>query len=189
MPKCRCALCKSWSRCISWCNCREPIHTFSARARLFMHWGLIWRLMGGPFLIPQWAIASCPHHSTTSCPSHSAAASSVNMHAGFLISNPPLLSDTPILPGPPPQKPCSTGQTLCAWTTWDIGGMSGPPEKKLILRLKMFSQFKTEDWKLLCNRQLESQQFLVSISTEFLAYKFRNENPITLSENQLKLRL
>ena len=40
----------------------------------------------------------------------------VNMHAGFLISNPPLLSDTPILPGPPPQKPCWTGHSK--W--WDI---------------------------------------------------------------------
>ena len=191
-----------------------------------MHWGLIWRLMGGPFLIPQWAIASCPLHSTTSCSAHSAAPPPAaclppGEYACWVPYQSPLRYPPP--PSQPPKKPCWTGHSKwwdIAWSKDNVVTKPRPPAtpksfktstknpcrswqtqcggilsdvgraKKLILRLKMFLQFNTgEDWKLLCNRQLEFQQFLVSISTEFLAYKFWNENPITLSENQLKLRL
>lgn len=184
MPKCTCASAKVGPDASPWCNCREAIHTFSARASVYAL-GSDMKIDGGTF--PNSSVGDCfllpPLHNFL--PSHSAApASSVNMHAGFLISPP--------LRYPPSSTPLRhTPKTLVVQDRHYVGywGTSGRREKKLILRLKMFSQFKMEDWKLLCNRQVEFQQFLVSISTEFLAYKFWNENPITLSENQLKLRL
>ena len=125
------------------CNCREAIHTFSRRASVYAL-GSDMKIDGGTF--PNSSVGDCflppPLHNFLRPPFSCCLLGEYACWVPY--QQPPLLSDTPILPGPPPQKPCSTGQTLCAWT-WDIGGMSGRRGKKLTLRLKMFSQFKMED--------------------------------------------
>ena len=149
------------------CNCREAIHTFSRRASVYAL-GYDMKIDEGTF--PNSSVGDCflpsPLHNFLLRPF--SCCLPVNMHAGFLIR--------PLLDTNPPSSTIEdvlwkslvlTRQAPCGGR-WDIGGCR-TREKKLILRLKMFLQFKSEDWKLLCNRQVEFQQFLVSISTEFLA--------------------
>ena len=107
------------------CNCREAIHTFSRRASVYAL-GSDMKIDEGTF--PNSSVGDCflllPLHNFL--PSHSAApASSVNMHAGFLIS-PPLRyppSSTPLRHTPP--------KTLVVQdsSTWDIGGRPGAERK------------------------------------------------------------
>ena len=145
--------CKTWSRCICIVQ-KMHLHDVIAGIKRFIlsprlrasvyALGSDMKINGGTF--PNSSVGDCflpsPLHNFLLRPF--SCCLPVNMHAGFLIrplldTNPPSSTIEDVLR----KTLVLTRQAPCGGR-WDIGGCRAK-EKKLILRLKMFLQFKTED--------------------------------------------